>query len=305
MSATNSPVSLNKEKKPSLSAKHSKFLVFGYWFTQQLLDKQLLSDSQSALELLTLFSDVSAQTTYFQTFLDELKSSTKDMKSSLKAHNKPPPKSKAKPAKSDNAESKRGRKKKDVVVVHDKQDELVAELVAAANEQTIIEPVLKRKYNRKPKNAEPVESTVEATVETPAQILINSDLDNYVLQCTIADMRRAATVEAPVEAPIEAPVETKKKASKEKKEKAPKEKKEKASKEKKEKAPKEKKEKAPKKSKTVEQPPLEDEEEEIETKPITIGDTQYLIDSDQNIYDIKSHENIGTFDSTNNIIIPL
>jgi len=285
MSATNSPVSLNKEKKPSLSAKHSKFLVFGYWFTQQLLDKQLLSDSQSALELLTLFSDVSAQTTYFQTFLDELKSSTKDMKSSLKAHNKPPPKSKAKPAKSDNAESKRGRKKKDVVVVHDKQDELVAELVAAANEQTILEPVLKRKYNRKPKNAEPVESTVEATVETPAQILINSDLDNYVLQCTIADMRRAATVEAPVEAPVE----TKKKASKEKKEKAPKE----------------KKEKAPKKSKTVEQPPLEDEEEEIDTKPITIGDTQYLIDSDQNIYDIKSHENIGTFDSTNNIIIPL
>jgi hypothetical protein len=285
MSATNSPVSLNKEKKPSLSAKHSKFLVFGYWFTQQLLDKQLLSDSQSALELLTLFSDVSAQTTYFQTFLDELKSSTKDMKSSLKAHNKPPPKSKAKPAKSDNAESKRGRKKKDVVVVHDKQDELVAELVAAANEQTILEPVLKRKYNRKPKNAEPVESTVEATVETPAQILINSDLDNYVLQCTIADMRRAATVEAPVEAPVE----TKKKASKEKKEKAPKE----------------KKEKAPKKSKTVQQPILEEEEEEIETKPITIGDAQYLIDSDLNIYDIKSHENIGTFDSTNNIIIPL
>jgi len=285
MSATNSPVSLNKEKKPSLSAKHSKFLVFGYWFTQQLLDKQLLSDSQSALELLTLFSDVSAQTTYFQTFLDELKSSTKDMKSAIKAHNKPPPKSKAKPAKSDNAESKRGRKKKDVVVVHDKQDELVAELVAAANEQTILEPVLKRKYNRKPKNAEPVESTVEATVETPAQILINSDLDNYVLQCTIADMRRAATVEAPVEAPVE----TKKKASKEKKEKAPKE----------------KKEKAPKKSKTVQQPILEEEEEEIETKPITIGDAQYLIDSDLNIYDIKSHENIGTFDSTNNIIIPL
>ena len=279
MSATNSPVSLNKEKKPSLSAKHSKFLVFGYWLTQQLLHKQLLSDSQSALELLTLFSDVSAQTTYFQTFLDELKSSTKDKKSAIQAHNKPPPQSKAKPAKSDNVESKRGRKKKDVVVVHDKQDELVAELVAAANEQTILEPVLKRKYNRKSKNAEPVEATVETTVETPAQKLIDSDLDNYVLQCTNADMRRAATVEAT---------------------------KEKAPKEKKEKAPKEKKEKAPKKSKTVQQPILEEEEEEeIETKPITIGDAQYLIDSDLNIYDIKSHENIGTFDSTNNIIIPL
>ena len=274
MSATNSPVSLNKEKKPSLSAKHSKFLVFGYWFTQQLLDKQLLSDSQSALELLTLFSDVSAQTTYFQTFLDELKSSTKDMKSAIKAHNKPPPKSKAKPAKSDNAESKRGRKKKDVVVVHDKQDELVAELVAAANEQTILEPVQdippKRKYNRKSKNAEPVEESVQEPVETPAQNLIDSDLDNYVLQCINADMSRAATVKAT-----------------------------------KEKAPKEKKEKALKKSKTVQQPILEEEEEEIETKPITIGDAQYLIDSHLNIYDIKSHENIGTFDSTNNIIIPL
>lgn len=48
-----------------------------------------------------------------------------------------------------------------------------------------------------------------------------------------------------------------------------------------------------------------DEEEEIHTQEITIGDKLYLIDSDNNLYSHDSHEQVGTFDSENNAVVAM
>ena len=48
-----------------------------------------------------------------------------------------------------------------------------------------------------------------------------------------------------------------------------------------------------------------DEEEEIHTQEITIGDKLYLIDSDNNLYSHDTHEQVGTFDSENNAVVAM
>ena len=80
----------------------------------------------------------------------------------------------------------------------------------------------------------------------------------------------------------------------------------------------ENKEKKPRgrKSKKDEAPPVEnvvvqsvqeevEEEEEIHTQEITIGDKLYLIDSDNNLYSHETHEQVGTFDSENNTVVAM
>lgn len=48
-----------------------------------------------------------------------------------------------------------------------------------------------------------------------------------------------------------------------------------------------------------------EEEEEIHTQEITIGDKLYLIDSDNNLYSHESHEQVGTFDSEKNAVVAM
>tara|TARA_S200000501_G_scaffold328067_1_gene327743 strand:+ start:300 stop:1169 length:870 start_codon:yes stop_codon:yes gene_type:complete len=48
-----------------------------------------------------------------------------------------------------------------------------------------------------------------------------------------------------------------------------------------------------------------DEEEEIHTQEITIGDKLYLIDSDNNLYSHDTHEQVGTFDSEKNAVVAM
>ena len=48
-----------------------------------------------------------------------------------------------------------------------------------------------------------------------------------------------------------------------------------------------------------------EEEEEIHTQEITIGDKLYLIDSDNNLYSHDTHEQVGTFDSENNAVVAM
>ena len=48
-----------------------------------------------------------------------------------------------------------------------------------------------------------------------------------------------------------------------------------------------------------------DEEEEIHTQEITIGDNLYLIDSDNNLYSHDTHEQVGTFDSEKNAVVAM
>ena len=76
-------------------------------------------------------------------------------------------------------------------------------------------------------------------------------------------------------------------------------------------APKEKKPRATKKSKKEEAPPApveaaapvqEEEDEEIHTQEIEINGKSYLIDGDNNLYSVDTHDEIGTYDAENNTI---
>lgn len=72
-------------------------------------------------------------------------------------------------------------------------------------------------------------------------------------------------------------------------------------------APKEKKPRATKKSKkeeaAVEAAPVQEEEdEEIHTQEIEINGKSYLIDSDNNIYSVDTHDEIGTYNAETNTI---
>ena len=142
MSSTNTPVMVNKPvpsvrvKKPVLSAKFSKFQVFGFWFIENMKNKQIIDDVSAAHSLLTMFSDVPQQALFFEQFLEEFKMANKNMKAAVRLHNKPPPSNK-KEKKLDTTlegtEKKRGRKRKEVVIVNDKQEQLIEDLVADAN----------------------------------------------------------------------------------------------------------------------------------------------------------------------------
>ena len=162
-----------KTKTPTLSGKYIKFLVFGNWFIDRLAVAGTTDEATvEAMRLqLELFAGVSKQTEMFDLFFQEIKDSTKSMKALIRKHNAPPKKEKKPRAKASVAtdgtetEKKRGRKKKATEVVHDKQDDLVAEIVAAAQGQVtdgstnpslmVAEPQPKKKYVRKPKIVEP------------------------------------------------------------------------------------------------------------------------------------------------------
>jgi len=75
---------------------------------------------------------------------------------------------------------------------------------------------------------------------------------------------------------------------------------------------KEKKARKPRAKKEVAPPPplqlevkeeVEEEDEEIHTQEIIIGDTTYLIDGDNNIYSVETHDHIGTFDPEKNEVV--
>ena len=190
-------------RPPSLAGKYNKFLLFGFQFIEQLKTHNLLSDIDASYQLLSLFSTVEEQTEYFDNFFLNIKSSTKEMKIVLKNKlnaNKPIKAKKEKgkstiPNPDTNqivsndavltdaiaSEKKRGRKKKDNTVVHDKQDQIVIDLLAAANNPDLIipssiiatstettepttvatQPATAPKYIRKPKKDAAIAATKE------------------------------------------------------------------------------------------------------------------------------------------------
>jgi hypothetical protein len=46
----------------------------------------------------------------------------------------------------------------------------------------------------------------------------------------------------------------------------------------------------------------EDEEEEINTQEIQIGNNTYLIDTENNVYSVDTHEQVGTFNAETNAL---
>jgi len=302
------PVATKAPKKPSLPAKYSKFLSFAFWFASRLEP-----DARDAFyQQFKLFSSLEEQTEFFQTYLDEASASNKIMRKTIANHNKPvktrATKASRKPSKPVAAET----------------DDLIATLIADANGEPLAAPVEKPKKNKKSDNnsdkpkknkksdnnsdkpkktkktkaSEPLDETVvEPVVETVVEPVVETVVEPVVEPVV-------ETVVEPVVEPVTKPLA--KKTTKPKAEKVEKPKTEKVEKPKAEKAEKPKKVKKDKTepvtepvTKPVTEPvtePVAEDDDSIQTRIITMKDgVQFLIDSDNNLYDMNSHEVVGTY----------
>ncbi len=249
-------------KKPSLPAKYSKFLSFAFWFASRLEP-----DARDAFyQQFKLFSSLEEQTEFFQTYLDEASASNKIMRKTIANHNKPvktrAPKASRKPSKPVAAET----------------DDLIATLIADANGEPLAAPVEKQKKTRKPKSDNP-DDKPKKTKKTKASETVIETVAESVVE-TVAE----TVVETVVSEPVSEPA--KKKTTKAKVEKP--------------KAEKAEKPKKVKKDKTEPQPlasePVPEEDNCIQTRIITMKDgVQFLMDSENNLYDMNSHEVVGTY----------
>ena len=283
-------------KKPSLPAKYNKFLSFGFWFISQMEP-----DARDALfAQMHLFSSLEEQSAFFQTYLDEASASNKIMRKTIANHNKP-------------VKTRATKARKPSKPLAAQTDDLIATLIADANgEPTLAAPLEKPKKTRKPKSentddkpkktkktevvTEPVESIASEPLESIAQPVVKKTTKPKV------EKPKAEKAEKPKVEKAEKPKVEKPKAEKPKAEKAEKPKAEKAEKPKAEKSKKEKKDKKP-----VEELPTTDKGEEddsIQAHIVQLNGSQYLMDFESNLYDIDSHEQIGTYNpDTNSAVI--
>ena len=262
MSATNAttPIQVTEKKarKPTLSAKYSKFMVFGYNFVQSLRASDILNDEdlENAYAQLKMFDTVDTQSEFYEQFLSQSGESGKVMRKFIAQRNKPPKAPRKPRAKktattttttTETAKDKKPRKprtKKTTEVVQDTQNDIISELVAAANADPLeniavetTEPPVKEKKARKPRakkttepaSATPEKKTAAATPEKKAPRAPKKKVDTHV----------------EVTPPL---VETE-----------------------------------------------ELEEEDIVTQEIVIGGETYLIDGDNILYSTQTHEEVGTY----------
>jgi hypothetical protein len=269
-----------KEKKPTLSAKYSKFLVFGYGFVKSLESQGVLNAEgvETAFAELKLMSSVEEQTQLYESFLAQSKETGKVMRKFVALRNKPPKAPKAPRAKKSDAAGaeKKPRAKKTSRVENDSENDLVSQIVTAAN--TVDAAPAKSKEE---KEAEKVAAKAAKEAEKVAA----------------KEAKEAEKVAA------KAAKEAEKVAAKEAKAAAAKE-----AKEAKAAAAKEAKAASKKNTKAVEAPAQEataveeEEEEEIHTQEIVIGGKSYLLDEENNVYSVDTHEQIGTFNAENQTI---
>ena len=279
MSAT-TPVQVTEKKarKPTLSAKYSKFMVFGYNFVQSLRASDILNDEglENAYAQLKMFDTVDTQSEFYEQFLSQSGESGRVMRKFIIQRNKPPkaprkPRAKKAAATTETtttttttettttepAKEKKPRKprtKKTTEVVQDTQNDVISEIVAAANADPLediavetTEPAVKEKKARKPRAKKTTEKKATEPAATP-------------------EKKSTEHVKTPEK-----------------------------------KAPRAPKKKAEKKVETHVEvtPPLieseELEEEEIVTQEIVIGGETYLIDGDNNLYSTQTHLEVGTY----------
>ncbi len=259
-------------RKPTLSAKYSKFLVGNYNMIQMLSAKGLLTDEavETAYNDIKLFDSVEDQTAFYEASIESAKANSKAMKKMVTQRLKPPKAPRAKKAKADKpaakvaaaaggeVKAKKPRTKKETKVADDTKQDLVAQLVEAAN-------------------APMTPPAAEAQVEAPAA----------PKKVRKPRAKKVAEEVAPIEIALVDEDNQEEAAA------AP--------------APKEKKPRAKKVKATVvaepEPIPDEDEDEEIHTQEITIGNTTYLIDTENNLYSIDTHDQVGTFNADTNEVV--
>ena len=249
-----------KEKKPTLSAKYSKFLIFGYGFVKSLEAQGALSAEgvETAFAELKLMSSVEEQTQLYESLLNQSKETGKVMRKFITLRNKPPkaPRAKKSAKKSESSEAagaeKKPRAKKTTRVENDSENDLVSQIVTAANNV----------------DAAPAKSKEEKEAEKEA--------------AKAAKEAEKVAAKAAKEAEKVAAKEAKAATAKEAKE---------------AKAASKKNTKAAEAPAQVPQVEEEEEEEEIHTQEIVIGGKSYLLDEENNVYSVDTHEQIGTFNA--------
>lgn len=267
-----SPVAEKKVKaprKPTLSAKYSKLLVANYSMIQMLSAKGLLSDEavETAYSAIKLFDSIEDQTAFYEASIEGSKATSKTMKKFVTQRLKPPKAPRAKKAKKEvdpNAQpkAKKPRTKKETKVAKDTEQDIVAQLVEAANAPMT-----------------PIGSPPAVPVEPPALVAKKArkpraKKDDAVATAVAEDINAAAPAAAEVKAPKE-----KKPRAKKVKETAP----------------------VPAPVEAVAND--ESEDEEIHTQEITIGNKTFLIDTENNLYSVDTHDQVGTFDSDTNEVV--
>ena len=189
MSAQNTnnvaPAAEKKARKPTLSAKYSKFMEFGYSLIQSLRANDTLNDEglEAAYAQLKLFEGVESQTEFYEQILGQSKETGKVMRKFITQRNKPPKAPKEKKARKPRAKkeevkvevqegeakeveapvvaeakekkARKPRAKKTTNVVQDTQNDVIGDIVAAANADPLVnvaeEKVVEAKKEEKKK----------------------------------------------------------------------------------------------------------------------------------------------------------
>ena len=271
----NSPAAEKKAKaprKPTLSAKYSKFLVGNYSMIQMLSAKDLLTDEavETAYSEIKLFDNIEDQTAFYEASIEGSKATSKAMKKMVSQRLKPPKAPRAKKAKKEvdpNAQpkAKKPRTKKETKVAKDTEQDVVAQLVEAANAPmtpvgsppAIEAPATPVKKVRKPR-AKKVAAEV-----APVALVFGEDKEEEAAPAPKEKKPRAKKAKAkaePAPTPTPTPVEA-----------------------------------------VVEND--ESEDEEIHTQEITIGNKTFLIDTENNLYSIDTHDQVGTFNAELNEVV--
>jgi hypothetical protein len=247
-----------KPRKPTLSAKYTKFVVFGYSIVNALVAAGLVSEDQvdAAYAQIKLMDSVEDQTAFYSNFLENLSASGKAMKKFVNDKKKPPKEPKA---------PRKPRAKKADSDAEPKEKKPRAKKEAKAESES---------ESKEPKEKKP-RAKKSVTVESDANVDLISNLVNAA---------QADPIPAPVDAPAEAP-----KAKKESKAKEPKAKEPKA------KEPKAKAKKEAPAAPVVEPTPAleaedDDDDEVIQTRETVIDGETFLVDQEGNLYDPETHE---------------
>ena len=324
-----------RAKKETLSAKYSKFLIFGYSLIQSLKSQDLLTDEsvERAYAEIKLMDSVEDQTEFYETYLSQSNETGKVMRKFIVQRNKPPKAAKAKKEKKENVDqevkAKKPRTKKTEKVTADGDADIVNELVAAATGETETEEgVVVEKTEEAPKVKKVKELTAEQQSVKDAKAK------------EVADKKEAKAKEVAEKKEAKAKEVAEKKEAKEVKAKEVADKKEAKEAKTKEVTDKKEAKEADAKAKTtaevenisvsiseesvveesvveesvveesvveepvVEEPVVEEseEDEEVHTQEITVDGKEYLVDGLNHIYSVITHEEIGTYDPTSRTI---
>ena len=312
-----SPVAAEKVKKPALSAQSTKHMVFGNWLIERLVGGGLMTTESvtESRKLLGMWSDVEEQIALYDGFTAELKTNTKEMKLAIRQFHKPPKAVKKAKTAASEGEKKRGRKKKEVVEQLDPVLALNERLVAAAQSD---EPIVQvTEFVRAPKEPEPEpevlapepepepEPVKEHKKKAPKPVVDKAAEKPVVDKAAEKAAKDAAKAAEKAEKDaVKAANEAAKAAEKADKDAA------KAI----EKAAKDAAKAIEKAAKSTKKPPLaipvlahnspqplaandEEEEEELECEVFLFDGVEYLIDSENTVYDRNTQDFIGTFDT--------